>query len=312
MSLETLAASVTYPGNGSDSDPYPIPFKFLAAEHLKVVVRDAGGHEQPLAFGQFTVTQLESGLGQLVTATGWDASHQVVITRATPTAQPMVLQDGAMIPAKTLERAFDRLAMIVQETRGYNAAQETGPHAATHAQDAGDPVTVSQSQVIGLAEALAAKALDATVSAHLAHTGNPHAVTKAQVGLGSVNNTADLDKPVSTATQSALNAKADKLLATSARTGASETLALTDAGKLVTMERSSANTLTVPPHSSVALPVGSQILVKQLGAGATTIVAGAGVTIHSRDNLMALAGRYAVAVLIKDADNVWTLTGDRA
>ena len=39
--------------------------------------------------------------------------------------------------------------------------------------------------------------------------GNPHNVTKANVGLGSVDNTADLDKPVSTATQTALNAKAN-------------------------------------------------------------------------------------------------------
>ena len=39
---------------------------------------------------------------------------------------------------------------------------------------------------------------------HSTETTNPHIVTKAQVGLGSVDNTADLDKPVSTATQTAL------------------------------------------------------------------------------------------------------------
>ena len=35
-------------------------------------------------------------------------------------------------------------------------------------------------------------------------------ITKANVGLGNVDNTADADKPVSTAQQSALNAKEDK------------------------------------------------------------------------------------------------------
>jgi len=45
---------------------------------------------------------------------------------------------------------------------------------------------------------------------HEADTANPHAVTKAQVGLGNVDNTADADKPVSTATQTALDGKADK------------------------------------------------------------------------------------------------------
>lgn len=42
---------------------------------------------------------------------------------------------------------------------------------------------------------------------HINDTENPHSVTKAQVGLGNVNNTSDLDKPISTATQVALDAK---------------------------------------------------------------------------------------------------------
>ena len=34
-------------------------------------------------------------------------------------------------------------------------------------------------------------------------------VSKSDIGLGNVDNTSDADKPVSTATQTALNAKAD-------------------------------------------------------------------------------------------------------
>lgn len=41
--------------------------------------------------------------------------------------------------------------------------------------------------------------------AHIADKNNPHAVTKAQVGLGNCNNTADADKPVSTPQKTALN-----------------------------------------------------------------------------------------------------------
>lgn len=41
-------------------------------------------------------------------------------------------------------------------------------------------------------------------------SGNPHRVTKADVGLGSVDNTSDANKPVSTATQAALSGKVDK------------------------------------------------------------------------------------------------------
>lgn len=42
---------------------------------------------------------------------------------------------------------------------------------------------------------------------HIANTSNPHSVTKSQVGLGNVDNTSDLNKPISNAVQNALNGK---------------------------------------------------------------------------------------------------------
>lgn len=42
---------------------------------------------------------------------------------------------------------------------------------------------------------------------HIANKSNPHEVTKSQVGLGNADNTSDLDKPISTATQTALDGK---------------------------------------------------------------------------------------------------------
>lgn len=45
---------------------------------------------------------------------------------------------------------------------------------------------------------------------HVISTNNPHQVTKEQVGLGNVDNTADIDKPVSTAALAALSEKVDK------------------------------------------------------------------------------------------------------
>lgn len=44
---------------------------------------------------------------------------------------------------------------------------------------------------------------------HLGNASNPHSVTKAQIGLGNVENTSDANKPISTATQTALNLKAN-------------------------------------------------------------------------------------------------------
>ena len=48
------------------------------------------------------------------------------------------------------------------------------------------------------------------------------------------------------------------------------------------MNVATANTLTVPPNSSVPFQVGTQVAVRQYGAGVTTLTAGAGVTIRSR------------------------------
>lgn len=50
------------------------------------------------------------------------------------------------------------------------------------------------------------------LSSHTSNNSNPHSVTKAQVGLGNVDNTSDKNKPVSTATQNALNLKQPKTL----------------------------------------------------------------------------------------------------
>jgi hypothetical protein len=52
-----------------------------------------------------------------------------------------------------------------------------------------------------------------TLTSHTSDTSNPHATTKAQVGLGNADNTSDANKPVSTATQTALNAKENTITA---------------------------------------------------------------------------------------------------
>lgn len=49
--------------------------------------------------------------------------------------------------------------------------------------------------------------LQAQITAHVGRTDNPHSVTKSQVGLGNVDNTSDANKPISSATQTALNGK---------------------------------------------------------------------------------------------------------
>ena len=45
-----------------------------------------------------------------------------------------------------------------------------------------------------------------TTTSHIANKSNPHEVTKSQVGLGNVDNTSDIDKPISTLQQAAITA----------------------------------------------------------------------------------------------------------
>jgi len=70
-------------------------------------------------------------------------------------------------------------------------------------------IGITESQVANLVGDLASKASSAALASHTGNTSNPHSVTKSQVGLGNVDNTADTTKPVSTAQQTALDGKSD-------------------------------------------------------------------------------------------------------
>lgn len=70
---------------------------------------------------------------------------------------------------------------------------------------------VSSAQASAIADAKqAGTTAQANLDAHISNKENPHEVTKSQVGLSDVDNTSDVNKPISTATQTALNGKLDK------------------------------------------------------------------------------------------------------
>lgn len=108
-------------------------------------------------------------------------------------------------------------------------------------------------------------------------TGTVSGVTKAHVGLGSVDNTADTAKPVSMAQQAALDLKANLLDTINAQTGTAYTLQASDNGKVVELSNAAAVTLTVPN----SLPVGFNCILSQTGAGLVTVAAGAGATVNA-------------------------------
>lgn len=90
----------------------------------------------------------------------------------------------------------------------------------------------------------------------------------------------------------------------------SYTLIISDANSFIRMNSSTGITLTVPPHSSVAFPIGTVVAVKQVGTGAILFAAGAGVNIVSAGGVFHTNGQNAVAQIIQDATDLWTLYGN--
>ena len=65
------------------------------------------------------------------------------------------------------------------------------------------------------------------------------------------------------------------------QTTTSYTLALTDRNLSVTMNNSTAGTITIPLDSAVDFPVGSTLVITRIGSGALTLGATAGVTVNA-------------------------------
>lgn len=98
---------------------------------------------------------------------------------------------------------------------------------------------------------------------------------------------------------------------------ASYTLVIGDAGKSIEMNSASATTLTVPPNSSVAFPIGTVIEIVRMGAGAVTIAQGAGVILRNRIEAAGttnrtIATQWSAVSLRKRATDEWVLVGDIA
>ena len=97
-------------------------------------------------------------------------------------------------------------------------------------------------------------ALETKVNNHIANKSNPHTVTKAQVGLGNVNNTSDADKPVSTA-QAAAIADA-KAAGTAAQTAINNHAGLRNNPHVVTRAQLSLATTDSVVFNKVSAPSG--------------------------------------------------------
>jgi hypothetical protein len=108
-----------------------------------------------------------------------------------------------------------------------------------------------------------------------------------------------------------LDAVATAMIAINAQTGTTYTTVLADDGKLVTCDNAASIALTIPPNSSVAYGIGTQINIMQMDAtGTVTITAGAGVTLQSDGAKLKTNAQYAVATCLKIATDTWVVVGN--
>ena len=134
-------------------------------------------------------------------------------------------------------------------------------------------------------------------------TGTVGGITKSMVGLGNVDNTSDTAKPISTATQTALDSKLNRTVLTNPQSGSYQ-IVVGDAFKLI--EMSGGGTLTI--LDSASFPTGTTIDVLQT-SDSQVLIAGSGFTPDSTPGLK-LRAKWSSATLLKRGTNSWVVMGD--
>jgi hypothetical protein len=221
------------------------------------------------------------------------------ISTATQTALDLKIEAGTFAPLAS--PAFTgTVTGITKAMVGLTSADDTT--------DADKPVSTATQTALDLKADQTGVDLKAPLASPT-FTGTVAGVSKAMVGLTNADDTTDANKPVSTATQTALDLKSDTEVASTTKV-ASYILALVDAGTVVLMNVAGANTLTIPPNATVAFPIGTVVIIHQYGAGTTTVTAGAGVTLRSKGSLLAMDGQYSFASLYKQGTDEWLVTGN--
>lgn len=229
---------------------------------------------------------------------------------ADPTTGLLLLSEtGTGIDFQTSDPDLTAIAGLDSSTSGMIASDGGGWIKKTYAQVKA-ALGISTSDVSGLGSAATHAASDFLLAANnLSDVTAATARTNLGLGTAATHATTDYDASGAAATAQA-NAYAADAAITANRQTASYTLVLSDAGEVVEMNSASANNCTVPPHSSVAFATGAIVEVVQYGAGQTTLVAGAGVTIRSPGGKLKIADQYGAAALRYIGSDEWIAAGD--
>lgn len=115
MSLETVSVIKQYSGNGVTT-AFSYPYKFLANGDLVVILTDSDGLETTQTITtHYSVSGAGEDAGGTVTMVTAPASGETLTIYRDPTAtQSLDLRENDSAPAEEIEKAFDRLTMLVQ------------------------------------------------------------------------------------------------------------------------------------------------------------------------------------------------------
>jgi hypothetical protein len=81
-----------------------------------------------------------------------------------------------------------------------------------------------------------------------------------------------------------------------------------DSGTIIEMNYPTDNTVTIP--NDPTFPINGVIMLRQMGVGTTTVIAGSGITLRNPHGTAKLYGQYASAFLQKRGTSEWCLEGN--
>ena len=136
---------------------------------------------------------------------GIDANREWITSHTTNKSNPHSVTK-AQVGLGNVDNTSDKAKPISDATQ--SALDTLSETVADYKEELDNIDTNLQSQINTNKDNIAAN--KTSIDNHIANKSNPHKVTKAQIGLGNVDNTSDTNKPISTATQTALDLKADK------------------------------------------------------------------------------------------------------
>jgi hypothetical protein len=153
-------------------------------------------------------------------------------------------------------------------------------------------------------------------------TGTVSGITKTMVGLGNVDNTSDLEKPISSLTATriglletqvtdGLAAKVDKATIPTLKSDTDYTISnQTDRYNRIEFDASTTITVTIPTNINDPWPIGSSCEIMQAGNGKITVVGQSGVTLRAPDNQFKTRVQWSTLILEKRGTNDWLVSGD--